>query len=168
MSVNRLSGLVARQELAAKFEPAAEVLDTVMTCPAVQMMVEQGLADHPGSQCTLVVLDMGLEISRDLVGHMKPSAGQAAEIAEQQQFWRSAGMPDLYVFVGDSRMGATVVEFCAKNEPQALEGFNKLRHFPAVAFCVAGGQSVMMPLQPKSPADAERARRQQRARSRST
>ena len=168
MSVNRIAGMVAGKDLPDKFQQAAGVLDAVITCPAVQMMVEQGLTDHPGSQCTLVVLDMGLEISRDLVSHMKPHAGQAAEIAEQQQFWRSAGMPDLYVFVGDSRMGATVVEFCAKNEPQALEGFNKLRHYPAVAFCVAGGQSVMMPLQPKSPADAERARRQQRARSRST
>lgn len=155
--------MVAGKDLADKFQEAAGVLQAVLTCPGVRMMVEQGLADHPGSQCTLVVLDMGMEICRDLVGHIKPHPRMAAEIAEQTQFWRSAGMPDLYVFVGDSRMGTTVVEFCAKNEPQALEGFNKLRHYPAVAFCVAGGQSVMRPLDPTRPADAERARRRARA-----
>jgi hypothetical protein len=167
MSVNRIGHLVMPSQLADKYQPAAALLEAAMTAPLCGLLVSGAVRQHPGEQCTLVVLHMDVQISQDLVRHMQHQERIQEEVAMQAEGWQAAGMPPLYAFVGSSEMGAKVAQFLATNEAQALVQFDALRQVvDVVGMCVAPGGMVMTPLQLVDgwAADAERARRLARAR----
>lgn len=167
MSVNRIGHMVMPDQLADKYQPAAALMEAAITAPLCRLLVSGAMREHPGEQCTLVVLHMGVQISQDLVQHMRHRKHVDEEVAMQAEGWRAAGMPPLYAFVGSSEMGGAVAQFLATNEAQALVQFDALRQVvDVVGLCVAPGGMVMTPLElhDSYPADTERARRKARTR----
>jgi len=162
MSINRVGHMVAPHDLPQKYHPAAALMEAVITAPYSRMLVTHGVQQHPGQQCTLVVLHMDLQISKDLVQLIRNV--RPADVDEQAQGWQRNGLPPLYVFAGGSEMGANVAQFLAKDEAKALENFNLLRDYPVVGICVAPGGCVLSPLDLHRPAAAERERRAARRR----
>jgi hypothetical protein len=167
MSINRIGHMVMPRQLADKYQPAHDLLETVLTAPLCTLLVSEGMRLYPGEQCILVVLHMGVQISQDLVRHMKHQERVQADIAEQAEGWQAAGMPQLYVFVGNSEMGGNVARFLAKDEAAALVKFDAARQMAdVVGMCLAPGGMVITPLELHGnvAGEAERARRWARAR----
>jgi hypothetical protein len=166
VSVNRISGLLVPPTLAEKYRPTYQLMCQALSAPLCGYMVHEATKQHPGERCALVILHMGLGICRDFVSQM-PCCQEALreELAMQEQFWTAGGLPALYAFVGSARLASDLATFVARNEHEVASS-PTLEKAYLIGICVGPAGMVIEDLRLRSgtPAEAERARRQQRQR----
>ncbi len=170
MSVNRIGHMLdAGPEEQDRLDPdAARFADVMMT--GGNAIVSNYMAEHPGEQFCLLVLDPQCDLARAYLELAAPFW-----LANVKKLMRAHPMqpgddPPLFLGTVNREAGIQAACFMAADEDGIRAGISEHQNDCVAIVCLGSGIKVM-PLVVKPGTDAgaaERARRQQRARRRST
>lgn len=171
MSVNRIGHLMDAKPTEPQWRECSEQFGKILQSGGYGV-VESYLAEHPGEQCYLLVLDPQTQIVREFLSLAAPGWLKGAErLVSSTGGLRPGEKPPVFMAVVDRQAGIQAARFLAKNEHEIQARLSAVQDAAIGIGLLCDCMQVFHLYQRVPCTDAgatERARRQQRARRRST